>query len=304
MSHRHRFVESETTSNFDGNFHHRGHAQPEHFDSYRMAPSGRRQHHEVAFLPHLSFSDHRADWGGHREYVGRPHRRGHGHGRHESFEPYPHHDHGHRGGHHHQHRHLDHLRHPSHEQRHRIQEHFTGRRGHGGLHRGLDRRSDRSQETPESSGLGKAFSDVGHFMANLAHKVASGIGTVGDCAKGPRLTFKALGLELPPMIATEQGKWVEKSGLFDRVSRDDVRPGDYGVRDWNHRLAQAKGINKGDSFIVHGVGRDGQLYGSNDHHFAVPEDGGRYINTKFFRPNAKFWELYGDKLPKSIQNRT
>lgn len=289
-------------------YRHHGHVRPEQFDSYRMSHMPRGHHHEVTgYLPPFALSDHHRLWGhqqryhpyGH-EYVGRRHHTPHPHhpdhpyhGRHHDYQNHQPYDHDHR----HRRRHgenLDHYRHPSHEQRKRIQSHFSGERGQGGLHRSPDRRTDHSQDQPL---IPKLASDVGHFIANVAHQVASKLGTVGDCAKGPRKTFEALGWNLPPMVATEQGRTVESSGLFDRVNPADVRPGDYGYRHWNAHVTAKHGIDKGDSFIVHAVGRNGQIYGSNDHHFAVPPDGGRYRDLKFFRPNAKFFELYGDKIP-------
>jgi hypothetical protein len=136
---------------------------------------------------------------------------------------------------------------------------------------------------------------LGDDMAKLANSVANHLGTVGDCAHGPRLVFDKLGFHLPPMVATEQGRHVRDSGLFDQVPRSEVRPGDYGVRDWNSAVTRAHGQNKGDSFIVTQLGRHGQLYGANDHHFAVPEDGGRYRNLTFYRPNARFYELMKER---------
>jgi hypothetical protein len=96
------------------------------------------------------------------------------------------------------------------------------------------------------------------------------------------------------MVATAQGAELEKSGLFKEVPRSEAQPGDYGYRHWNRQVIRAHGgVDKGDSFIVSGVGPRGQLYGSNDHHFTVSEDGQRYRNTKFLRPTEEFWKIYG-----------
>jgi hypothetical protein len=131
-------------------------------------------------------------------------------------------------------------------------------------------------------------------MAHVADKVASHIGTVGDCARGPRLTFGHYGLRLPPVVATKQGELIESTGLFQEVSRADVKPGDYCYRHWTSRVIRAHGgVDEGDAFIVSAVGRRGELYGSNDHHFVVPGDGGRYRDTKFLRPTAEFFRRYG-----------
>lgn len=313
--------------------------RPEHFDSYRMSSMPRTSRYESAHLPHFQISDFSREWGGHghrhqygQEYVGRRHHAHpydgghHRHDRHsgnydhphhsrhhQSYEPHPHgrRHHGHEGDHRGHGRHHDNgertgvwhprhpSRHPDHAQRQRIEDHYVGRRGQGGIHRALDRPTDNSREKPF---IQRLSDDVGNFIGGLAHGVASALGTVGDCAKGPRKVFEALmGKDLPKMVATDQGRWVENSGLFDRVPADQVRPGDYGYRHWNSRVTRAHGMDKGDSFIVHAVGRDGQLYGSNDHHFAVPPDGGRYRDLKFFRPNAKFFELYGDNIKKLRQ---
>ena len=135
------------------------------------------------------------------------------------------------------------------------------------------------------------------FNLNLAHtaeKTASTLGTVGNCALGPRLTFQKFGFNLPAVVATEQGRLLEQSGLFTEVSRSEVRPGDYGYRHWSAPVVRSHGgIDKGDSFIVASVGRNGELYGANDHSFVVPEDGDRYRNTKFLRPTAEFVRRYG-----------
>jgi hypothetical protein len=134
----------------------------------------------------------------------------------------------------------------------------------------------------------------GQTIAMLAHRMASKIGTVGDCARGPRQTFDLLGFHLPRAIATTQGRMLEQSGLFREVS--DPRPGDYGYRHWNAQVTRAHGgVDKGDSFIVTGVDRNGRLTGANDHHFVVPPDGGRYRGLKFLRPTEEFFKIYGNK---------
>lgn len=132
----------------------------------------------------------------------------------------------------------------------------------------------------------------GQVLAKAALNMARHIGTVGDCARGPRQTLEQFGFSMKPMIATEQGKTMISSGLFREVSREEARPGDYFVRDWNSEVARAHGVNKGDSgFVIERRGNT--LVQANDHVQAFPEDGGRYRNTKFLRPTAEFWARYG-----------
>ena len=141
----------------------------------------------------------------------------------------------------------------------------------------------------EKTGAPHTLNKLSQHLARSATSVAGEIGTVGNCALGPRLTFDKLGYHLPPVVATEQGRIIEQSGLFHEVSRSEVRPGDYAYRHWSqHIIRQHGGVDKGDSFIVAQVGRSGELYGANDHTFAVPEDGDRYADTKYFRPNEQF----------------
>lgn len=132
----------------------------------------------------------------------------------------------------------------------------------------------------------------GQTLAKAALNMAQHIGTVGDCARGPRQTLDQFGFHMKPMIATEQGKVMVASGLFREVSRSEARPGDYFVRDWNSSVTAQHGINKGDSgFVIQRRGNT--LMQANDHVQAFPEDGGRYRNTKFLRPTAEFWARYG-----------
>ena len=132
----------------------------------------------------------------------------------------------------------------------------------------------------------------GQTMALIAQRMADKIHTVGDCAKGPRLMFDALGYHLPQVVATVQGRMLEESGLFKEVT--NPRPGDYGYRHWNAQVTAAHaGVDKGDAFTVVGKNRAGQLIGANDHHFIVPPDGGRYRGLKFLRPTEEFYRLYG-----------
>ena len=139
---------------------------------------------------------------------------------------------------------------------------------------------------------------LGQTLASYAEDEAAAIHTVGDCARGPRRTFERIGLHLPVVIATEQRAAVQNSGLFDEVPRQLVRPGDYGVRDWNNSVTRAHGgVNKGDSFIVTKVDSSGRLYGANDHFDWVPEDGDRYRNMHFYRFNQRFMRLRGYFAP-------
>jgi hypothetical protein len=130
-------------------------------------------------------------------------------------------------------------------------------------------------------------------MAQIALSVASRLGTVGDCAHGPRLTLDKFGYHLPPAVATEQGRMIRDSGLFDLVPANEIRPGDYGVRDWSRSIVRQHGSDKGDSFIVTGIARNGSVLAANDHTFVVPADGGRYTNLQYYRPNAEFVRRYG-----------
>jgi nucleoid-associated protein YgaU len=156
-------------------------------------------------------------------------------------------------------------------------------------------RHDSAPIAGDNGRFAHAIESLGKGLANIASNVANALGTVGDCAHGPRLAFGKLGFHMPPAVATEQGRMVRNSGLFDEVPANQVRPGDYGVRDWSPAVTRAHGgVNKGDAFIVSAVGPHGQLYGANDHHFAVPPDGGRYRNLKFYRPNAEFIKRYGE----------
>jgi hypothetical protein len=134
-----------------------------------------------------------------------------------------------------------------------------------------------------------ALSTLSQHLASSAARIAGQLGTVGNCALGPRLAFDKFGYHLPQVNATEQGRIIEQSGLFSEVARSQVRPGDYAYRHWSNRvIRQHGGIDKGDAFIVAQIGRRGELYGANDHNFVVPEDGNRYTDTKYFRPNEEF----------------
>ena len=61
------------------------------------------------------------------------------------------------------------------------------------------------QQTAEKIGdaLGTTLKQFGHDLAHLASDVAHRLGTVGDCAHGPRLAFDKVGFHLPPAVATE-----------------------------------------------------------------------------------------------------
>jgi hypothetical protein len=133
---------------------------------------------------------------------------------------------------------------------------------------------------------------LGQDLAEYADEEATRLGTMGDCAHGPRLAFARAGLVFSPAVATEQGEAVRNSGMFDEVTREQVRPGDYGVRNWSASVvSDNKGIDKGDSFIVTKIDSDGRVEAANDHHFTVPEDGERYRNLRFYRLNENFLRL-------------
>jgi hypothetical protein len=134
---------------------------------------------------------------------------------------------------------------------------------------------------------------LAHKIARVAESTATSINTVGNCALGPRLTLLKFGLKLPAVVATEQGRILEQSGLFVEVT--DPKVGDYGFRHWTQSvIRQHGGVDKGDAFIVSGIGPGGQLYAANDHRFVVPGNGVRYSDTKFLRPTADFYRLYGN----------
>jgi len=156
------------------------------------------------------------------------------------------------------------------------------------------------------NGLESISRAVGDKMARLADEVAKNLHAealeahrldprrkvTGDCAHGPRLVFDKMGYHLPQMMATEQGRHVRESGLFDEVW--DVRPGDYGVRNWSkHVIAQNGGRNPGDSFIVDSVHK-GVIHQANDH-FQNIDTRGRYADVHFYRPNARFLAMMQEK---------
>jgi hypothetical protein len=159
-------------------------------------------------------------------------------------------------------------------------------------------------DTPASTAMAKPLhitggpvsSDVAAVerkLAQIALSVAHRLGTVGDCAHGPRLTLDKFGYHLPPAVATEQGRMIRDSGLFDLVPASQIRPGDYGVRNWSRSIVRQHGSDKGDSFIVTGIARNGAVLAANDHTFVVPADGGRYTNLQYYRPNQEFIRRYG-----------
>ncbi len=181
--------------------------------------------------------------------------------------------------------------------RQRSRQHYAASNHHSTSDLSKTAQSWNSYQRQTENSFSKSQESLQRTIAILAVKNADKIGTVGDCAKGPRLTFQALGLDLPQVTATEQGRILENSGLFTRVSRDDVQPGDYGYRHWaNSVVRKHGGVDKGDSFIVANVGRHGELMGANDHHFVVPADGGRYRDTTFLRPTAAFYARYANLI--------
>jgi len=151
--------------------------------------------------------------------------------------------------------------------------------------------------SPASAAAGaQPIADGGHLAKAIKGEAchqAQHIDTVGDCARGPRQTLEQFGIKLRPMPATAQGEILEKSGLFDRVSADDVKPGDYGYRHWSTATIKRRGLGDlGDSFIVTDCTRKG-WQAANDHMFTVPPAGGYYApGITFLRPNAKFYAAY------------
>jgi hypothetical protein len=164
-----------------------------------------------------------------------------------------------------------------------------------GVEKGLDRAGQAIGDAAREigSGLEHISREVGDQMARLATSVAARLGTVGDCAHGPRLVFDKMGYHLPPMMATEQGRHVRDSGLFDEVSPRDVRPGDYGVRNWNRHVIRQHGYNAGDSFIVRSA-HNGNIVQANDHIQNIDRSG-RYSDVHFYRPNARFIAMMQEK---------
>lgn len=146
---------------------------------------------------------------------------------------------------------------------------------------------------PNSAGPIDDGGDLAHALKTEASRQAHRIGTVGDCARGPRQTFERFGIKLTPMSAVRQGELLERSGMFDRVSASDVQEGDYGYRHWSKATIRRRGLGDlGDSFIVTG-GRCNALQAANDHHFVVPHGGGYYAKEIYFlRPNANFYAAY------------
>ena len=200
-----------------------------------------------------------------------------------SYQSYPGYEHLH---HHHNH-HSHYQKHHQHSHHH--QQSYATHNESSALARYKSQNSFLST-SDHGSHLGTSY---GLGMAHLADTVASHLGTVGDCARGPRLTYGHYGLRLPPLVATRQGELLERTGLFEEVPRAQVKPGDYCYRHWSSRVIREHGgVDKGDAFIVSAVGRQGELYGANDHHFVVPGDGGRYRDTKFLRPTAEFFRRY------------
>ncbi len=118
-------------------------------------------------------------------------------------------------------------------------------------------------------------------LKDAAHKVASNLGSVGYCARGVQHALNAIGL--PEFMgcgnAWPMGKVLEQSGKFQRVPMSQAAEGDIIVRSWSQQvIAQNRGKNLGDIVVVTGR-RGNQLMGANDHHGAIPPDGGRYTNS-------------------------
>ncbi|MBU6452398.1 MAG: hypothetical protein KGS72_11505 [Cyanobacteria bacterium REEB67] len=123
-----------------------------------------------------------------------------------------------------------------------------------------------------------------------AHQ-ARHIGTVGDCARGPRQTLETFGIKLKPLSAVLQGQLLEKSGFFDVIhDPSQVKEGDYGYRHWSAHTIKRRGVGDlGDSFILTNCSNKG-WQAANDHMFQVPAAGGYYAKgITFLRPNAKFY---------------
>jgi hypothetical protein len=146
----------------------------------------------------------------------------------------------------------------------------------------------RADATPVADG-GHLASALKGEAAHQAHR----IGTIGDCARGPRQTLEHFGISLRPMAAVKQGELLERSGMFDRVPASEAKEGDYGYRHWSAHTIKRRGLGDlGDSFIVTNCSTRG-LQAANDHMFTVPPGGGYYApGITFLRPNAKFYAAY------------
>lgn len=151
-----------------------------------------------------------------------------------------------------------------------------------------DSRQDNTDRMPIEDG-GHLVNAIRREAAHQAHR----IGTVGDCARGPRQTLEHFGIKIAPMSAVRQGQMLEQSGLFDKVTSGEVQPGDYGYRHWSARTIRHRGLGDlGDSFIVTDCNRQ-SWQAANDHMFVVPPAGGYYApGITFLRPNAKFYAAY------------
>ena len=150
-----------------------------------------------------------------------------------------------------------------------------------------------SPTTPAQTPGPVADNKLSHALKTEACHQADHIGTVGDCARGPRQTMAKFGIKLDPQSAVSQGQLLEGSGFFDKVKESDVQPGDYGYRHWSDATKRRRGVGDlGDSFIVTDCNRGGML-AANDHKFHVPPGGGYYAKEiTFLRPNAKFYAAY------------
>ncbi|HEY9717479.1 MAG TPA: hypothetical protein V6C69_08420 [Trichormus sp.] len=120
----------------------------------------------------------------------------------------------------------------------------------------------------------------GNILADVASRVASGMGTIGYCARGVARTLENCGINVAHANAWQYGHNLANSGLFEQVPLSQLRRGDIIVRSWNPSVQrQHGGQNWGDITMVVGANSRGQLIGANDHKQVIPSDGGRYENS-------------------------
>jgi hypothetical protein len=137
-----------------------------------------------------------------------------------------------------------------------------------------------NQSFDPRNGADRPASPSGNILADMASRVASGMGTVGHCARGLATTLESCGINVPRANAWDYGHNLANSGLFEQVPLSQLRRGDIIVRSWNSSVrSQHRGQNWGDITMVVGTNNRGQLIGANDHHQVIPADGGRYENS-------------------------
>ncbi len=120
----------------------------------------------------------------------------------------------------------------------------------------------------------------------------------GNCSRIARQMYHDFGLNLDGptgdgMSGVHQGQYLESTGLFRRVSKEDAGPGDYVYRHWASRPGDL-----GDSCIVTGRDQRGNVYavsGAVRHPFVVNTHNGYYTPEIYLRPTAKYEEYMRKK---------